>query len=310
MQTTSHILMVRPVNFQFNAETATNNAFQTKSDHADIQRLALAEFEGLVDVLQRNGVEVLEVEDPGEPATPDSIFPNNWISFHEDGTICLYPMFAENRRRERRPDILQKIGREFSVQREIDFSHYEAQHLFLEGTGSMVLDRVHRIAYACLSPRTAESILREFGNRLGYRTLAFHAVDAQGLPIYHTNVMMCVADRYAVVCLDSVRDQRERQELAATIRNSGLDLIPISQDQMSRFAGNMLQVENRSGEKMLVMSAQALSSLSEGQRLDLEKYNRILHAPLEVIEANGGGSARCMMAELHLPLRSAPANPS
>ena len=300
MQTTSHILMIRPVNFSFNAETAVNNAFQRDAGDAGAQRQALEEFDGFVALLRDNGVDVTVIDDTPEPYTPDSIFPNNWISFHEQGLICLYPMFAVNRRLERKPGVLQQLGQAFHIGQTLDFSSYEQEGLFLEGTGSMVLDRGNKIAYACLSPRTDKGVLLDFCAKTGYTPEVFAAVDSSHRAIYHTNVMMCVADRYVVVCLDSLPDDAERQQLAATIRASGKQLIPISLQQMDHFAGNMLQVHNRQGERLLVMSSQAYDSLRPQQIEELSSYNRILHSPLTTIETNGGGSARCMMAEIHL----------
>ncbi len=301
MQTTSHLLMIRPVNFSFNAETAVNNAFQVAgaADHA--QEQALAEFEGFVQLLRDNHVDVTVVQDTPDPYTPDSIFPNNWVSFHDDGTVCLYPMYAVNRRQERKPGILKLIDEKFEIDATLDFSGYENEGVFLEGTGSMVLDRDHKIAYACLSPRTDRQVLLDFCRKMGYIAEIFTAVDARGSAIYHTNVMMCVADRYTVVCLDALPIKIERAHLAATIRDSGKTIIPITLDQMNHFAGNMLQVHNQQGEKLLVMSAQAYESLRPEQIAQLGGFNRIVHAPLTTIETNGGGSARCMLAEIHLP---------
>jgi len=304
MQTTSHILMIRPVNFTFNAETAVNNAFQKTPDavgsDAGAQRQALEEFDGFVTLLRDNGLDVTVIDDTPEPYTPDSIFPNNWISFHQQGLICLYPMFAVNRRLERKPGVLEQLGRAFHIGQTLDFSSYEQEGLFLEGTGSMVLDRDNKIAYACLSPRTDKGVLLDFCAKTGYTPEVFAAVDSSHRAIYHTNVMMCVADRYVVVCPDSLPDTVERQHLAATIRASGKQLIPISLQQMDHFAGNMLQVHNRQGERLLVMSSQAYDSLSPQQIEQLSSYNKILQSPLTTIETNGGGSARCMMAEIHL----------
>jgi hypothetical protein len=292
--------MIRPVNFSFNAETAVNNAFQVAAAGDRAQEKALAEFEGFVKLLRDNGVDVLVIKDSSDPYTPDSIFPNNWVSFHEDGQVCLYPMYAANRRLERKPAVLQELGRLFSIAATLDFSGYEKEGLFLEGTGSMVLDRDHRIAYACFSPRTDKKVLEDFCKKMGYRSEAFAAVDDEGRPIYHTNVMMCVADTYVVVCLDSLPVPAQREHLAATIRGTGKDLIEISLEQMNHFAGNMLQVHNKTGEKLLVMSSQAYGSLCPEQIARLSSFNRILHSPLTTIETNGGGSARCMLAEIHL----------
>lgn len=299
MQTTSHILMIRPVNFSFNAETAASNAFQSAST-ADSQNRALMEFNQFVAILRKNGIDVTVIEDSTEPYTPDSIFPNNWVSFHEDGLVCLYPMYAANRRQERKPAVLQTVAEKFRVTRTLDLSRYEQQGLFLEGTGSMVLDRDNKIAYACLSPRTTEKVLREFCANTGYAPELFSAVDDGGQPIYHTNVMMCVADRYVVACLDAIPDQAEREHFVRTVHDSGKELIPIDLTQMNRFAGNMLQLRSAGGESLLVMSTQAYQSLVPGQVKKLTSFNRIIHSPLDAIETNGGGSARCMIAEIHL----------
>lgn len=297
--------MIRPINFGFNAETAVNNAFQTPgAAGGDAQRNALAEFDGFVQLLRDNDVDVTVIDDTPEPYTPDSIFPNNWISFHHDGTVCLYPMFAANRRQERKPGVLQVIGQKFRIAQTLDLSGYEQTGVFLEGTGSMVLDRDAKIAYACLSPRTDRAVLQDFCKKLDYTPELFTAVDAGGQPIYHTNVMLCVADKYVVVCLDALPDGPQREHLAAVIRASGKTIIPITLYQMSHFAGNMLQVHNRSGQRLLIMSSQAYASLDPEQLQQLTSFNPILRAPLTTIETNGGGSARCMLAEIHLePLK-------
>jgi hypothetical protein len=299
MQTTSHLLMIRPVNFSFNAETAVNNAFQSAAtDNA--QKQALKEFEDFAALLTSNGVDVTIIDDTRDPYTPDSIFPNNWVSFHGDGTVCLYPMYAQNRRLERKPEVLQQVSRKFDIRATLDFSGYEQQGLFLEGTGSMVLDRDKKIAYAGLSPRTDQSVLLDFCSKMGYTPKSFTAVDGKGSSIYHTNVVMCVADQYAVVCFDSIPDPIEREGLIDTIRQSGKDTVGISLSQLNQFAGNMLQVHNDKGEKLLVMSSQAYASLEPAQISRLSGFNRILHSPLTTIETNGGGSARCMLAEIFL----------
>lgn len=304
MQTTNHLLMIRPVRFGFNAETAVNNAFQVAdADQQLVQQQAIAEFDAFVDKLRHAGVDVTVVQDTETPHTPDSIFPNNWVSFHDDGTVVLYPMFAENRRQERKSHVLETVATKFSVAQQIDLTGCEAQQLFLEGTGSMVLDRQNRIAYACLAPRTDRGVLQDFCDRLQYKPVVFTAVDQHHQPIYHTNVMMCVADKYVVICLDSITNHLEQNEAVKTIEASGKQVIPITWEQMNHFAGNMLQVHNADGEKILVMSSQAYEALTDAQRQQLESYNRLLHSSLQTIETNGGGSARCMMAEVHLPVR-------
>src|SRR5258708_8748363 len=307
MQTTSYLLMIRPVNFSFNAETAVNNAFQSAASDNRTQEKALAEFEGLVNILRDNGVDVTVINDTPEPYTPDSIFPNNWVSFHQGGLVCLYPMYAVNRRQERKRGVLEELARKFDFSKILNFSTYEKEGLFLEGTGSMVLDRDNKIAYACLSPRTDPKVLEDFCKKTGYQPVVFTAVDGAGNPIYHTNVMMCVADRYVVVCLDSLPVATERELLAATITKSGKEIIEISLDQMNHFAGNMLQVHNARAENLLVMSTQAYESLTPAQVEKLGSFNRILHSSLTTIETNGGGIARCMLAEVHLAPSTNPA---
>lgn len=292
--------MIRPVHFGFNAETAVNNAFQVAGADAAAQEKAAKEFDNFVALLRGNGVDVLVVNDTPEPHTPDSIFPNNWISFHDNGAILLYPMFAANRRQERKPQVLEQVKAEFNILYTIDLSRYEQDGLFLEGTGSMVLDRDHNIAYACLSPRTNKQVLNDFCNQMHFRPVLFTAVDANGKAIYHTNVMMCVADRFVVICLDAIPNKEERNAVVETIHDTGKELIGISPGQMNHFAGNMLQVQNNKGEQLLVMSSQAYESLTPEQVKKLNSYNRIIHAPLTTIETNGGGSARCMMAEIFL----------
>jgi hypothetical protein len=300
MQNTSHLLMIRPVNFGFNTETAVNNTFQVANNDTSIHEKALKEFDVFADLLLKNGIDITIVEDTPEPFTPDSIFPNNWISFHKHGSIILYPMFADNRRKERKQHVLKAIQRKFKRAQIIDLSSYENEHLYLEGTGSMVLDRNNKIAYACLSPRTNKEVLDKFCVLTHYTSVVFTSVDANDLPVYHTNVMMCVANQYVVVCLNSIRDEEEREKLIGTIERTNKRIIPISLEQMHSFAGNMLQVINKEGEQLLVLSSQAYYSLTTEQLNVLSKYNRILHSPLTTIETAGGGSARCMLAEVFL----------
>lgn len=301
IQTTSSLLMIRPVSFGFNAETAVNNAFQYADDDAGVQAGALDEFNDLVALLRGKGMDVTVINDTPEPHTPDSIFPNNWVSFHRDGTLVLYPMFAVSRRLERKEHVLAAVAARFEIHRVKDLSGFEADSLFLEGTGSMVLDRDSKLAYACLSPRTYRPALDECCRELGYTPVVFDASDSQGHPIYHTNVMMSVAEQYAVICLDVIRDGREMEQVKSTLADSGKLIIPISPDQMNRFAGNMLQVHDAAGRQFLVMSSQAYHSLTSSQLGQLTSFNEIIHSPLDVIEKNGGGSARCMLAEVHLP---------
>lgn len=303
MQTTNQILMIRPVNFMFNEQTAGNNKFQKASEQSELQQQALNEFDGFVAMLRSNGVEVTVIDDTLDPVTPDSIFPNNWISFHDDGSVFLYPMFSENRRWERRQEIIDKIAENFQVNHLTDLSFFEQQVAFLEGTGSMVLDRENKIAYACLSVRTDQSVLGNFCMLAGYEAVSFQAIDETRFPIYHTNVMMCVGDKFAVVCLDSISNIAEKENVIQSLLKNGKEAIAIDFNQMNHFAGNMLQVKNDKNESLLVMSEQAFNSLNDTQIKTLEKYAKIIHAPLYMIEQNGGGSARCMLAEIHLPLK-------
>lgn len=297
MQCCEHLLLIRPVNFGFNAETAVNNSFQVNST-GNVQQKALIEFDGLVSLLAENKLSLTVIADTEIPHTPDSIFPNNWISFHEDGTVIIYPMFAANRRLEKKPHILDKLKEIFHITAVKDLSRYETENLFLEGTGSMVLDRENRIAYASLSPRTDKHILDEFCSMAGYTPCSFTSMDNSGNPIYHTNVMMCVAANFAVICLVAIRDEQERLMVSGSLTGSGKEIISISLQQMNAFAGNMLQVRNSEGELLLVMSSQAFDSLNKTQVSKLEKFSRIIHTPLYTIESCGGGSARCMMAEI------------
>jgi len=300
-QTTNHLLMIRPVRFGYNAQTAVNNAFQVQDANQEmVQQKAVEEFDAFVNKLREAGVDVTVVQDSAEPHTPDSIFPNNWVSFHADGTVMLYPMYAYNRRLERKPAVLEAIAEKFIIAQQVDFSDAEAEDIFLEGTGSMVLDRENRISYACISPRTDAGLLLKWCEKAGYHGVAFDAVDEKGTAIYHTNVLMAVADKYVVICLDAIPSSTEKEMVIDTIKESGKQLIEISFDQMNHFAGNMLQVENESGDKILVMSSQAWQSLAEEQQAILASFNKIVHSSLNTIESNGGGSARCMMAEIHL----------
>jgi hypothetical protein len=292
--------MIRPVNFSFNQETAENNTFQLGADDEDAQAKALKEFEDFVQLLLDNDIDVTVVNDTPLPYTPDSIFPNNWISFHERGTICLYPMFARNRRQERKPQLLEILKATFNISTIVDFTHHEKNNRFLEGTGSLVLDRGFKIAYACLSPRTDIDVLDEFCRSMKFLPVAFEAFDESGKAIYHTNVMMCVAEQYVVICLESITNLQQRESVISAINMTAKKIISIDMKQMNHFAGNMLQVQNRKEKKFLIMSSQAYQSLSAQQIKELKKYNAILHSPLDAIEANGGGSARCMIAEVFL----------
>lgn len=300
MQTTSTVLMVRPARFGFNEETAANNSFQKKGFEESAQNMALGEFDKFVELLRSNGVEVLVVEDTPEPHTPDSIFPNNWFSTHECGTMVLYPMFAKNRRLERKPGVLDMLKDKYKIKRVVDLTKWEEKSLFLEGTGSMILDRDSNLAFACRSPRTDETVLEEFCDELDYDYFLFNAYDQDGGLIYHTNVMMCVGSKFVVACLDSIRDIEERSDFIGLVEESDKELIEISLEQMNQFAGNMLEVKNKNGEALLVMSSTARASLDDDQLAKLSSYCRIVAPELKTIEQNGGGSARCMIAEIYL----------
>ncbi|HEX3387129.1 MAG TPA: arginine deiminase-related protein [Mucilaginibacter sp.] len=301
-QTTSTILMIRPVNFGFNEQTAGSNSFQNRSaGQQKVQDKAAMEFDSFVSILRENGVEVIVIDDTFEPHTPDSIFPNNWVSFHSDGTVFLYPMMAENRRLERREDIINQLEDEFSVKHVIDLSRFELEHKFLEGTGSMVLDRENKIAYACLSPRTDKMVLEEFCRDSGYKPVLFHAFDQNRKDIYHTNVLMCIGGSFVVICLESIKDESERQQVLGSFRSTRKQVLTITFDQMNHFAGNMLEVQSKDGESLLVMSKSAWDSLDYEQKAILSSFSKPVYADISTIESNGGGSARCMMAEVHLP---------
>ena len=306
MQTTNTLLMIRPMQFGFNEETAESNAFQDANHNLDQEEARLRgieEFDAFVNKLSEKEVDVIVVRDFPEPKTPDAVFPNNWISFHSDGSIVLYPMNAPVRRLERRPDIIDSLKSQYKFEevRRIDLTHYEATDQFLEGTGSMVLDRVNRIAYACLSPRTNETVLNDFCAQMNYRPIAFTALDGKNQEIYHTNVMMSIGEKLAIVCLDAVRSKEDRQKLEKAFKETNKEILNLSPEQMNEFAGNMLEVKNTEGKSFMVMSQQAYDSLFDYQVESIENHCGIISSSLETIEALGGGSARCMMAEVFLP---------
>jgi hypothetical protein len=305
MQTASTVLMVEPIAFGYNSQTAKNNYFQVEQKDADIQQKALEEFSNFAEKLRSKGINVITVKDTLEPHSPDSIFPNNWVSFHSDGTVALYPMFALNRRVERRRDILETLKNEgFEIKEIDDFSHFENEEKYLEGTGSMIFDHDHKIAYGSVSLRLDEELFRKFCAEFGFTPVVFHSfqtVNEHRLPIYHTNVMMCVADKFVVICLECIDDELEREKVQEVIKSTEKGIIEISEDQMQQFAGNMLQVQNNDGDKFLVMSQTAYRSLTEDQISKIEKYCEIIYSDLNTIEVNGGGSARCMLAEVFLP---------
>ncbi len=304
-QLASRVLMIRPARFQSNPQTADSNAFQTEPDAtpAEQQRAALAEFEGLVAALRGAGIEVIVFDDTNEPHTPDSVFPNNWVSFHADGTVVLYPMEAENRRGERRLDIIDRFATEmaFQVREVVDLSHHEADGHFLEGTGSMVLDRVNRIAYACLSSRTHLDVLGDFAQRMDYDLVAFEAVDRDGVPIYHTNVLMNVGEELAVICDAAITRDDQRKAVLERLASTGHRVIRLDFDQLEAFAGNMLELRAADGMPVVAMSRRAWDSLSNAQRGLFEANGRVVTAPIDDIEDSAGGSVRCMLAEIHLP---------
>lgn len=307
MQVTNTILMIRPVGFRKNEQTAVNNYFQEDLDikNAEINKKAQEEFDTFVTQLRFKGVDVVVVDDTKEPDTPDSIFPNNWVSFHKNGTVGLYPMYAENRRNERREDILDILEEKgFSIDHTIDYTSAEDEQLYLEGTGSILLDRVHKKAYCALSVRADEDLFIEFCEDFEYAPVIFTAnqsVDGKRLPIYHTNVMMCLAEDFSVICLDTIDDKKERKNVVKHLKEDGKEVIAITEKQMHSFAGNMLQVMGADNKRYLVMSSAAYHSLTKKQIEAIEKTSEIIHSSLETIETCGGGSARCMMAEVFLP---------
>lgn len=298
--------MIRPASFAGNVQTAASNRFQqipaTASGDSS-QAAALAEFDRLANALQRAGVDVHVFEDTPEPHTPDSIFPNNWVSFHADGVVVLYPMLAPNRRLERRMDIVEalNVSEGFHITRTIDLTHREAEEKFLEGTGSLVLDRINRIAYACLSPRTDMDVLGEFAQRLDYDIAAFEAFDAGGAAIYHTNVLMSVGARFAAICSECIESGR-RAAVVDMLQSSGRAIVDLSLAQMHNFAGNMLELRTQAGSPVVAMSDAARASLDASQIATLERSaGQIVASPIPTIERLGGGSVRCMIAEVHLP---------
>ncbi len=307
-QCASSVLMIRPARFGSNPATAASNRFQFQDANAparETQSHAGAEFDQLVVALTSADVEVCVVDDTPEPPKPDAVFPNNWVSFHADGTVVLYPMLAENRRHERREEILGWLVREhgFRITRTMDLTWHENDERFLEGTGSLVLDRTNRLAFACLSSRTHLDALGDFAQQLDYEIVSFEAVDSHGVAIYHTNVLMCLGESFAVLCGASIRDQVHRAAICRIIEDKGHELIDITLEQMSAFAGNMLELRTRAGQPIVVLSARALQSLGREQQSRLERHAGLLAVSIPTIERYGGGSVRCMLAEVHLPRR-------
>jgi hypothetical protein len=301
---THNILMVRPAKFGFNEQTAASNTFQTRDNTqtaTQIQQQAQEEFDLMVMMLRSRAIHVVVAQDTKTPVKPDAVFPNNWVTFHADGTAILYPMFATARRKERRDPILKALNKRFEITKLVHLEHYEGVNQFLEGTGSMIFDRENEIVYACLSPRTDVKVLDELCEMLHYKRVIFNAVDDNQVPIYHTNVMMALGETFAVVCLETIPDKQERLNLVKMLEKTKKEIIEISMTQMKSFAGNMLQVANPFEETFLVMSATARRSLNEVQMKQIEKHTQILSPDIQTIEKYGGGSARCMMAEIFLP---------
>ena len=301
------VMMVRPVRFGFNEQTAGSNAFQTidaAGTSAATQASALAEFDAYVAALRDRGIEVLVFEDTAEPHTPDSIFPNNWVSFHDDGSVIMYPMEAENRRTERREDIIASLKDNYAISSVTDISVHEQSGKYLEGTGSLIFDYAHDEVYASYSSRTHPDLLEEISERLGVKVIGFHAVDGQGKDIYHTNVVMCLGHSYAVICMDAITDEAEHAEVQARLERTGHEVIAISQEQLAQFAGNMYELQAADGSYHLVMSRTARQSLTPAQVTQLEAHAQILDVAIDTIERYGGGSARCMIAEVRLPKKA------
>lgn len=290
--------MVRPARFGFNEETAGNNYFQQKTAQEEAAEKALKEFDAFVSLLRGNDVDVTVVQDTPEPWTPDSIFPNNWFSSHISGELVLYPMFAENRRQERKPDVLNFLRRKMNHTKIIDLTSWEQKNEFLEGTGSMIFDREKRIAYACRSPRTSEKVLKDFCSKMNFDAVVFDSFDQNGNLIYHTNVMMEVGSQVAVVCLESIKDEKEREKVVTKLTETGKIIVDITLNQVNQFAGNMLELKSRNGSPLMIMSSSARNALTPEQEKTISTYTKIVSADISTIETNGGGSARCMIAEI------------
>lgn len=295
---TSTVFMVRPVQFRYNEQTATDNAFQVKNSDTDTQLRALEEFDQLVQTLRNHQVDVTIIDDTEEFDTPDSIFPNNWVSTHE-GRLVIYPMFAENRRPEVRHDIIDRLSENHDYETIIDFTSFTEVDQFLEGTGSLVIDRKNNIVYAGLSERTDANLAEKWAEVMGYELVLFEAQDKSGQPIYHTNVMMGIAENYAVICLDCITNEKERMTVKNQLIRSGKTIIDLSQDQVEQFAGNMIELQNKEGQSLLIMSSTAHQSLTEQQIQQIEQFSTIVVSAIPTIEKNGGGSVRCMIAELY-----------
>jgi len=294
------ILMVRPFQFYFNQQTAANNFFQSNINIENANELAIAEFDAMVEKLRAHQIKVNVVQDTKDPSTPDSIFPNNWVSTHTNGTLCLYPMYAENRRAERKSSVIEFLQSNYKIENTLDLTDLEKEGIFLEGTGSMVLDHQNKIAYGCLSERLDKEAFISWCDKMQFKPITFKAVDDKAQPIYHTNVLMCMGNQFVVICLDSIPNEQERQMLLDSFARTNKEVIEISQDQLNHFAGNMLQVFDITEKPHLIISEQAYKSLHTAQLKSLEKYNPLLPISIPTIEALGGGSTRCMMAEIYL----------
>ncbi len=302
MQTTNHILLVKPARFSFNNETALSNTFQSKinEQQENIQNKVLKEFENFAAALAGKGIDINIIQDTVCPIKPDAIFPNNWITFHKDGIVIVYPMYAPNRRPERGAEIIEIIKKKFVVNQVLDLSHYEEQNRFLEGTGSIVFDHTNKIAYACFSPRTDKELFIETCDFLKYRGVCFHAEDIDDKPVYHTNVMMCIAEKLAVICLETITKKQERKAVIHSLLETDHEIVDISIGQMKKFAGNMLQLKNTNGKNVLVMSESAFDCLTVFQKEQLENDCEVIPLDIKTIETIGGGSVRCMIAEIFL----------
>lgn len=300
---TDTVMMIRPKNFGFNVQTANTNAFQSsfEVDDGELQKIVEDEFDALVTVLREHNIQVEIFEDTDEPETPDAIFASNWLTFHEDGSIVTYSMLAPNRRDEVRQDIVEAMKEKYGYKTHVDLGHYADARIFLEGTGSLVLDRENKVCYACLSPRTDERLLNEFCDLKGYRPVVFDAVDKKGVDIYHTNVMMSLGRGYALLCVEAVEDKDERRGLIKDLAADGREIIPIAAPQMTAFAGNVIHLTNASGEDLLFMSERARKMLIDSQIEKISTYATIVTVDIKTIEAIGGGSVRCMLAEIFKP---------
>ncbi|RFC55647.1 citrulline utilization hydrolase CtlX [Brumimicrobium aurantiacum] len=307
MQSSNNIFLVKPASFGYNAETAASNAFQNQMskdmDHEAISKKAIEEFETMAQKLSEKGVNVLVIEDTPTPVKPDAIFPNNWGSFHADGRVILYPMLAENRREERREEILEIIGKKFEIKEIIDLSKQEEKGVFLEGTGSIIFDHQFKIGYACLASRTDKNLFVNTCELLGYKAVYFDAKDQSGHEIYHTNVMMNIGNGYAVVCLESISNPSERAHVIKSLEDSNKEIVAISYEQMNAFCGNMLELEIPNGRNILAMSQSSFDKFNSAQKKTLESYCELFPLNVKTIERIGGGSVRCMISELFLPER-------